>query len=82
MSGGRLWGCTGSGRAGQGRSGPACGQAPMPAAKLPSVSENGAGQEGAGGKTVCLTLEPTAVWFQLSTKMSLVTRLPYLLKLV
>lgn len=67
---------------GQGKNGPECGQAPTPGARLPSFSEDGAEQEGAGEKTVCLTLEPTAVWFQLSTKMSLVTRLPYLPQLV
>lgn len=37
---------------------------------------------GTDEKTASLTLEPPAVWFQLSPKVSLVTRFPCLLQLV
>lgn len=62
--------------------GPACGQDPLSNSRRPSFSEIRAGSEDAGEETVCLTLEPTAVCFQLWTKMSRVTRLPYLPQLV
>lgn len=55
---------------------------PHPAEKLPSPSEDSAGQESTDDKIVCLTLGLTTVWFQLSTKISLVTRLPYLPQLI
>lgn len=44
-----------------------CGQATFQAAELPHLKRLG-GQQGTGQKTICLTFEPTAVWFQLSTK--------------